>query len=89
MNSLKRIKPQNIKLSSHALERAKQRIDFKVDKNSLEFEFKLKELIQKATYRYDNEGKNIYSVVHDAKVYEVVVKFVNYETILILTVIPK
>ncbi len=89
MNSLKSIKLQNIGITAHAMERAKQRLDFGVDKSTLVFEANLRELIQKAHYAYESEGKHIYSTVYKGKVIEIVVHFIAIDRISVLTIIVK
>lgn len=39
---------RNIRFTAHFLERAKQRINLKIDPNTIEYEFTLKELMKKA-----------------------------------------
>lgn len=41
---------KNIRLTDHFIARAKQRIDLNVDPNTLEYQFKLKEIVQKAEF---------------------------------------
>ncbi len=89
MTSLKKIKLQDICLTSHALERARQRLDFGVDKNSLVFEAKLKELIQKANYNYDENGACKYITVYHGSLVEIIVKYISPYKVSVLTIIVK
>ncbi len=89
MTSLKSIRLQDIGITSHAMERAKQRLDFGVDKNTLVFEAKLKELIQTANYNCESEGKHKYIAIYKGVLVEIVVSFLSPTKISVLTIIVR
>ena len=89
MTSLKSIRLQDIGITSHAMERAKQRLDFGVDKNTLVFEAKLKELVQKANYSHESNGKHKYVTVYQGALVEIVVCFLSPTKISVLTIIVR
>ncbi len=89
MNSLNKIRLQDICLTAHALERAKQRLDFGVDKNSIVFEAKLKELIQKGNYNHEEKGAYKYISVYQGMLVEIVVKYISPSKVSVLTIIVK
>lgn len=81
---------KNISITSHAKERAKQRLKHFIDINpdSLEFDFKIKEIFKNSSFQYEEKNINVYTAVYANKVIEFKVKqtFNNY---IIITIIVR
>lgn len=90
MFEIKNIRIQDILISKHALERAKNRMILKIDKNSLEFEIRIKELIKTSIIReVDKHNNLILEFVYDNKVYRVIAQYQVNNKILIKTMMEK
>ncbi|MGL4950296.1 MAG: hypothetical protein ACRC4M_00420 [Mycoplasma sp.] len=83
-----KLSPLNVVITDHALQRAKERMSINAKKDSLEFEFKLKEVIQRAQFRDDDGFKLFYELIYDNIKYEIVANR-RHDQIIINTIIPK
>lgn len=70
--SLNYIHLTDIVITHHALQRAKERLLIDADINSLEFEVKFKELVQKAEFRENDYNKSRYELVHQNVTYNII-----------------
>lgn len=88
--NLKQKNLSQIRISNHALERAKQRMVIcNADPNSLLFETKLKEIIQKAEFK-DFEGCDCeYELIHNQQKYKIITTPAADGCVLIKTIVGK
>lgn len=77
---------KNIIITSHALERAKQRLNFIDNKSDLLFQYEIKKLFKKSVFNYNEKDINCYCLLLDDKkiTFKVRVDNKNYIIITIL-----
>lgn len=69
--NLNNIRLTDIVITHHALQRAKERILINASTDSLEFEVKFKELVQKAEFRENDYNKSRYELVYQNVTYNI------------------
>ncbi|MGL4947795.1 MAG: hypothetical protein ACRC42_00180 [Mycoplasma sp.] len=86
--NLNNLRMKDIVITDHALARAKERMKFNVDSESLEYRVKLKEIIQKSRFRDFDGNKYFYELIYDNSKYDVIAIWRNGEFI-VNTIIRK